>query len=172
MVRLFKITALFVSMVLLSGGVASAQKLGFIDSEKIQHNYKEWAKAQEQFNTEMKAWEDEAARMEQELREAVDEYQRQKLILSAEKKAEKEAAINARDQALASFTREISSPGGRAEKRMAELVKPLYEKIQAAIEKLAIEENYDFIFNSAGLAYAKKDLDVTDKVIEIIESED
>lgn len=148
-----------------------AQKSGFIDSEKIQQNYKEWAKAQEQFNTEMKAWEDEAARMQQELQEAGDEYQRQKLILSAEKKAEKEAAINAKDQALASFTREISGPGGRAEQRMAELVKPLYEKIQAAIEKLAIEKNYDFIFNSAGLAYAKKDLDVTDEVLEILESE-
>jgi outer membrane protein len=153
-------------------GTAMAQKSAFIDSDKIQANYKEWVKAQEQFNTEYKAWEDEANQMQTDLQKMIDEYDKQKLILSADKKLEREAAINAKDQALASFTREISSPGGKAERRMNELVKPLYEKITAAIEKVAIAENYDFVFNSAGLAYAKKDLDITDKVIEILENEE
>lgn len=163
---------LTVGLVALLGGTAVAQKFGFIDSEKIQQNYKEWAKAQEQFNTELKAWEDEAGMMERELRQLIDEYEKQRLILSADKKAEREAAIQAKDQALAAYTRDISGPGGRAEKRMSELVKPLYEKIQAAIEKLAIEENYMFIFNSAGLAYAKEENDITEKIIEILESGD
>jgi len=154
------------------GGTAMAQKSAFIDSDKIQASYKEWVKAQEQFNTEYKAWEDEANQMQTDLQKMIDEYDKQKLILSADKKLEREAAINAKDQALASFTREISSPGGKAERRMNELVKPLYEKITAAIEKVAIAENYDFVFNSAGLAYAKKDLDITDKVIEILENEE
>lgn len=148
----------------------AAQKMGYIDSERIQTGYKEWTTAQTQFNTEMKAWEDEAAKMDQELKDMIAEYDKQRLILSAEKKAEREAAINAKQEALNSFTKEISAPGGKAEQRMQTLSKPLYEKIQAAIEKVAIENNFDFIFNSAGLAYAKKDLDVTDKVIEKLES--
>lgn len=172
MSRIIKMVILTVGLVALLGGTAVAQKFGFIDSEKIQQNYKEWAKAQEQFNTELKAWEDEAGMMERELRQLIDEYEKQRLILSADKKAEREAAIQAKDQALAAYTRDISGPGGRAEKRMSELVKPLYEKIQAAIEKLAIEENYMFIFNSAGLAYAKEENDITEKIIEILESGD
>jgi outer membrane protein len=159
-----------IAMALLLGSASMAQRSAFIDSEKIQANYKEWVTAQEQFNTEFKAWEDEAAQMESELTEMINDYEKQKLILSADKKLEREAAIGAKEQALSSFTREISAPGGKAERRMNELVKPLYEKITAAIEKVAIEEDYDFIFNSAGLAYAKKDLDITDKVIEILES--
>lgn len=172
MFKLAKIMVMAAGLALICSGAVSAQKLGFIDSEKIQLNYKEWTKAQEQFNTEMKAWQDQAAQMETELKTMFDEYDKQKLILSAEKKAEKEATLNAKEQALQAYTRDISGPGGRAEKRMQELSKPLYEKIQAAIEKLAIAENYDFVFNSAGLAYAKKELDVTDKVIEILESGD
>jgi len=172
MFRIFKAALLGLAIAAVLGGTAMAQKAAFIDSEKIQSNYKEWVKAQEQFNTEFKAWEDEAAQMEGQLRQMIDDYEKQKLILSAEKKLEREAAINAKDQALASFTREISSPGGKAERRMNELVKPLYEKITVAIEKVAIDENYDFVFNSAGLAYAKKELDITDKVIEILESGD
>ncbi|MCP4568489.1 MAG: OmpH family outer membrane protein [FCB group bacterium] len=170
MSKIIKMVVLTVGLVALLGGTVAAQKFGFIDSEKIQQNYKEWAKAQEQFNTELKAWEDEAGMMERELRQLIDEYEKQRLILSADKKAEREAAIQAKDQALAAYTRDISGPGGRAEKRMSVLVKPLYEKIQAAIEKLAIEENYMFIFNSAGLAYAKQENDITEKVIEILES--
>ena len=172
MLKLFKLLILSVVLVTLCGGSVMAQKFGFIDSDKIQQTYREWAKAQEQFNTELKAWEEEAGTMEKELRQMVDEYDKQRLILSADKKAEREAAIQAKDQALAAFTRDISGPGGKAERRMSELVKPLYEKIQAAIEKLAIDENYLFIFNSAGLAYAKQENDVTDKVIEILESGD
>lgn len=170
MSRFFRMLLLGIGLTALLSGAAMAQKSAFIDSEKIQANYKEWVTAQEQFNTEFKAWEEEAAQMETDLRTMIDEYEKQKLILSADKKLEREAAIGAKDQALASFTREISSPGGRAERRMNELVKPLYEKITAAIEKVAIEEDYDFVFNSAGLAYAKKELDITDKVIEILES--
>jgi len=165
-------TALFfgIGVMALLSGTAAAQKFAFIDSEKIQANYKEWSKADEQFKAEFKAWEDEAAQMDLELRDMYTEYDKQKLILSADKKLEREAAISAKEQALQSFTREISSPGGRAERRMNELVKPLYEKITAAIEKIAIEENYDFVFNSTGLAYGKKEMDITDKVIAILES--
>jgi Skp family chaperone for outer membrane proteins len=53
---------------------------------------------------------------------------------------------------------------------MEQLVRPLYEKITAAVEKVAIEENYDFVFNSEGLVYGRKELDITDKVIDVLES--
>jgi len=157
-------------MALLMANAATAQKFAFIDSEKIQANYKEWGKAQETFNTEYKAWEEEATKMDGDLQQMIAAYDKEKLFISADKKAEREAAISAKEEALASFSREISSPGGKAERRMNELVKPLYEKITAAIEKVAIAENYDFVFNSAGLAYAKKELDITDKVIEALET--
>jgi outer membrane protein len=157
-------------MAVLLTGAAAAQRFAYVDSERVIKNYKDWATAEQQFNTEYKAWEEEAARMETELQTMFDEYEKQKLILSADKKLEREAAISAKEQALNAFTRDISSPGGKAEKRMAELTRPLYEKITAAIEKVAIQENYDFVFNSVGLAYAKKELEITDKVIEVLES--
>lgn len=170
MYRLARTVFICVGLAFLLGSSASAQKFGFIDSEKIQTGFKEWAKAQDQFSTEYKAWDDEASRMNQELQDMIAEYQKQQLILSAEKKAEREAAINAKQQALESFTRDINGPGGRAEKRMKELAAPLQEKIQMTIEKIAIERNLDFVFNSASLAYSKKELDITDAVLEALES--
>lgn len=165
------VAALAVSFLLASAVSAQVGKYGYVDSDKIFAEYKAWVKAQEEFNTEYKAWDDEAKKMQKELEDMVVEYEKQKLILSAEKKKEREAQIEAKRSALDAYTKEIFGPAGTAERKNNELVRPLLEKINAAIERVATEGNYDFIYNSAGLAYAKKDYDVTDKVLQILEEE-
>jgi outer membrane protein len=150
---------------------AQVGRYGYVDSERVFSEFKEWDKAQEEFNTQYKAWDDEAKEMQKELEDMIVEYEKQKLILSADKKKEKEAAIEAKRQSLDAFTKEIFGPGGTAERKNNALVKPLMEKLNAAIEKVATEENYDFIFTSEALAYAKKDYDITDKIIEALAEE-
>ncbi|MEW5925410.1 MAG: OmpH family outer membrane protein [Candidatus Zixiibacteriota bacterium] len=163
--------AIIIFSVLSSTSQAQIGKFGYIDSNRIFAEYKEWAKAQEEFNTQYKAWDDEAKEMQKEYEDMIDEYDKQKLILSAEKKKEREAAIEAKRQSLDAFTREIFGPGGTAERKNKTLVQPLVDKINAAIEQVATEGNFDFIFTSEALAYAKKDFDITDKIIELLEEE-
>ncbi|MCP4705087.1 MAG: OmpH family outer membrane protein [candidate division Zixibacteria bacterium] len=150
-------------------GFAQAVKNGYIDSDKIFLEYTEWNKAQEEFNTDYNAWEVQAKEMQTEFEEMLEEYNRQRLILSDEKKKEREAAIEAKKKALDAFTGQVFGPGGEAERRNNALIQPLLEKINAAIEQVATDGNYDFVFNSAGLAYAKKDYDITEKVLDILE---
>jgi len=150
-------------------GFSQVMKNGYIDSDKIFAQYTEWSKAQEEFNTDYKAWDDQAKEMQTQYEEMLEEYNRQKLILSDEKKKEREAAIEAKKRALDAFTGQVFGPGGEAERRNNALIQPLLEKINAAIEQVATDGNYDFIFNSAGLAYAKKDYDITEKVLDILE---
>ena len=47
----------------------------------------------------------------------------------------------------------------------------IYDKINLAISQISTEGNYDFIFNSAALAFAKPEFDITDKVLELLEEE-
>jgi len=156
-------------MLFSSNGFSQVMKNGYIDSDKIFAQYTEWSKAQEEFNTDYKAWDDQAKEMQTQYEEMLEEYNRQKLILSDEKKKEREAAIEAKKRALDAFTGQVFGPGGEAERRNNALIQPLLEKINAAIEQVATDGNYDFIFNSAGLAYAKKDYDITEKVLDILE---
>lgn len=167
----FSIMVLFIVAGLGSSALAQIGKFGYVDSDRIFAEYKDWAVAQEEFNTEYKAWDDEAKEMQKALEELVEEYEKQKLILSEEKKKEREAAIEAKRSALDAFTKEIFGPEGTAERKNSALVKPLLEKINGAIERIATEGNYDFIYNSNGLAYAKKDYDITEKILEILEEE-
>jgi outer membrane protein len=163
---------LFASLFLTVSDTARAQamKIGFINDEKIKESYPEWARAQEQMNIEMKAWDDEAASKQTELDELVQDYDKQKLILSEDKKKEREAAIRAKRDALDAYTRQIYGPNGTAEKKQMDLIGPLLDKVNRAIQLVAEEGGYDVIFTlQSGLGYIKPTYEVTDKVLEQLE---
>jgi len=154
------------------GPPAQAQgiKIGFIDDDEVKQKYKAWMRAQEQWEIERKAWDDEAMEKQVELQELIDEYEKQKLILSEEKKQEREAAIRAKSDALDAFTRQIFSPGGTAERKQEQLILPLLEKVTEAIRLLAEDEGYDVIFTmQSGLGYIKESYDLTDRVLEYLD---
>jgi len=145
-------------------------KIGFVNDERIKVEYKAWQKAQEQWELEAKAWEDEAMQKQTDLQELQDEYDKQKLILSEEKKKEKEAAIKVKSDDLDIYTRRIFGPNGEAERKQAQLLQPLLEKVTQAIEAIAVESNYDVVFTlQSGLGYIKESYDLTDKVLQYLE---
>ena len=47
MIRLIKTVLLLMTAICLLSGAVAAQKIGFIDSEKIKASYPEWVKAEE-----------------------------------------------------------------------------------------------------------------------------
>lgn len=155
------------------GGAANAQtgKIGYIEEERIIQNYEAWRKAQEQFQTQLRAWEDEYNRMMQSYINDSLEFEKQKLILSAERKASRQAELKAKRGAAESYGKDILGPNGQAERENAQLTKPLLENVQAAISKVAQEGNYDVIFSSSALTYVNPALDITDKVIEALAQE-
>jgi len=149
---------------------AQTMKIGFVRDELIKKGYPQWVKAEEQWRAETKAWEDEALAKQDELQVLKDEYEKQRLILSDEKKREKEAALRAKEEGLDAFTRQIYGPNGTAERKHAQLLDPLLESISNAIEAVAIEGGYDVIFTlQSGLGYIKEVYDITDKVVKHLE---
>jgi len=155
---------------LLTNSASAQTKIGFVRDELIKKSYPAWVKAEEQWRAETKAWEDEALAKQDELQLLKDEYEKQKLILSDDKKREKEAAISTKEESLDAFTRQIYGPNGTAERKHAQLLDPLLESISKAIEAVAIEGGYDVIFTlQSGLGYIKEEYDVTDKIVKHLE---
>ena len=145
---------------------AQGMKIGYVNEQRIRTEYKDFARAEEDYNLELKAWEDEGISKRTELEETLAEYEKQKLILSEDKKKEKEAAIRAKQEALDVYTRTIFGPGGTAERKERDLITPILEKANKAIEQVALEGNYDVVFSTNGLVYIKPIYDMTDKVLE------
>lgn len=162
-------------IVALSTAVSNAQglKIGFVKDDVILQRFSAWQRAQEQFELEYNAWEQEAISKQQEIQQLLEEYDKQKLILSEEKRKEKEASIQAKRDALDAYTRQIFGPGGTAELKNDQLIKPLLEKLKTSIEAVAVEGDYDVIFSGqSGLGYIKESYDVTEKVLEYLEKEE
>lgn len=152
---------------------AQSLKIGYVLDTAIQSNYKAWQHANELWETERKAWDTEGQTKQQELQDMVSEYEKQRLILSDEKKKEREAAIRAKQEALDAYTRQVYGPSGTAERKQDELLAPLTENIRKAIEAVANDGGYDIIFTmQSNLGYIRPTLDVTQKVLEYLEKLD
>ena len=126
-------TVLVVVGAVAATSTAQGLKIGFIDDDLIKERYKAWQRAQEQWEIESRAWDEEALTKQTELEESIEEYEKQKLILSEEKKNEREKAIRDKRDALDAFTRQVYGPGGSAEKKQMELIQPLLENVNKAI---------------------------------------
>ena len=173
--RMLPVTVLagILLVVMASGAFAQGIKIGFVKDDVIEKNYKAWTRAKEQIDLEFKAWDDEAVTKQQEIQDLLDEYEKQKLILSDEKKREKEATIRAKKEALDAYTRQIYGPGGTAEQKQRTLIEPVLEKANRAIEAVALEGDFDVIFTlQSGLGYIKESYDVTDLVLEYLEKQE
>jgi len=143
-------------------------KVGYIDSYRIRAEYKEFGEAQATFDKDVLAWQTELDSLRQELEAGTEEFQRQRLILSDEAKKRREDELRVAEQNFQKRTNDIFGPGGLAEKQNETLVKPILDKVNAVLEKIAVENNYDYIFDSVNgnIAYAKKEFDLTDMVLE------
>lgn len=166
-VRLATVAAV---MMIGSSVQAQAVKLGFINDEALKVKYVPFTRAQEQFETERKAWDKEAQDKQDELSTMLEDYNNQKIVLSDEKRKEREATIRAKKEALDAFTRQVYGPSGTAERKQAELLQPILDKINQAIQAVAEEENFDVIFTlNSGLGYIRPTFEVTEKVLAKLE---
>jgi len=147
--------------------MAEDTKFGYIDSQRIFTEYQEYQDAQAKFEKEVETWNMQAEQMKQEIDELIVELESQSLILSAEKKREKEQYLAAKQDTLNQFVNATFGPEGKAERRMAELSKPVRDKILVIVERIAIENNYSIILDAGtvNIADAKKSLDLTDEVL-------
>lgn len=147
---------------------AQEGKIGYIDSMKLRTEFKEFTDAQTKFDQDVKTWQDELTQMEHVIDSLQDDLDKTSLMLSDVKKKEKEDNLEAKKMDYQRATNDVFGPGGKAERRNAELTKPILDKINQVLEKIATEENYMLIFDSVNgnIAYAKKSLDLTDRVLE------
>lgn len=158
----------FAAISLVPLSLQAQDKIVYIDSYRIRLEYKEFQDAQAVFNKEVEQWNIEVETGQKEIERMEAELAKQALILSDAKKKEKEAEIETKKAAWQKLANEIFGPDGRAEMRNVALTRPLLDKINAVLERVALTEGYDLILDSVNgnIAYAKKEMEITDKILE------
>jgi outer membrane protein len=145
-------------------------KVGYINSEEIFNRYTGTKDAQDRFNKEVAKWEQEATDRQKAMKDMKDQLDKQSLLLSSERKKELETTLQQKLTEYQEFLQTKFGQKGEALSKNEELTKPIVDKINVVIEKIAKEENYDFIFDArgGGVVFAKKTFDLTDRVLAIL----
>jgi len=147
---------------------ANAQlKIAYVNSDRILAEFDEAREAQSKLEIEARKLEDQYKGMVSNLDSLNKEYERQKLIMSEDRRIDKEGEISRLQQSIQRFQVEKMGPEGEIYKKQSELVGPVLEKIKKVIEKVGKENKYDYIFDTVAgnILYAEPALDLTDKVL-------
>lgn len=161
---------LMVFLLLGSSAVVQAQysKVAYVDMEKILESVDDYTTAQKQLEQQSERWRQEIAKEYEQIEQMYREYQTREPLLSDEMRKAKQDEIVAKEKAVRAMQSERFGPEGLLFKKRQSLVKPIQEKVYAAVQKLAKERKYDFVFTApdgATLIYADENKDLTSEVI-------
>lgn len=162
--------------ILASGALqANAQggRVGYVNSQRIFAESPEFQEAQARFDKEVEDWNNRAAALNEVVDSLKLDKEKNSLIWSASKRKEVEDLLTAKQDSLQQYLDETFGPNGKAERRMAELSRPIEERIIAIIRRIAIEKDFDMVLDVAAvsIAFAKESLDLTDDVLAEIAKE-
>lgn len=158
-------------------GAASAERIGYINSEKILSDYEGARDIESQLSASVADWKNQAREMEKEIEALLVELSSQRLLLSDEAAAEKQALIQEKRLAYESFANDVWGVGGMAVRREAELWQPVIDKVNTILEDIGTEDEYLMILDAAGAApgsvivYADPSADLTEVVIDRLNRE-
>lgn len=150
----------------LTAGSASAQsaKIGYIDSQKILAEAPGAAEVRTTIQREMNKHRADLALADDSLKNMINEYEKKRLVLSAEARTKEEEAIRARSQALQNRAAELEE---QMAKRQSELAAPIMQRINTVLQELRQQGGYVVILDAAagGIVAADPAADLTEQVL-------
>jgi len=162
-----------IALVALGAADAKAQtKIGYIDADAITTAYKRFQDAQKQAQRYEEELTKEFNKSQNELARLKENFDRQSLLMSEGRKKEEQQNIERKQLELQKFLEDVSGQGGKLQRKTQELLQPIILRVNEAIAAVAKDKGYDFVLNTAAIAYADEDLDLTQFVLEQLEKGD
>lgn len=162
-----KILILALSAMLLAAG-ASAQRYAVIDTKYILDKMPEYKDAQKKLDQFSEQWQREIDDKQAALNKMYKDYDAEQVMLSDELKKKREDELFVREKEVRDLQRKRFGFEGDLFKKRQELVKPVQDKVYNAIQKIAVNRQYDFILDkSEGITviFADPKLDRSEDVL-------
>jgi outer membrane protein len=159
---------LFLSLIFTFSNISAQLKIGYVDSDAIMKKLPYAQDAQKKIDAQIDEWERELDKLDKKWKDKFDDYERRKLIMSKQKRAEFEKELISLEQETESFKQAKFGANGELFAKQEELMKPIQNQVFTAIEEIAVENELDFIFDRSGdmiFLYAKEEYDFTPQVL-------
>jgi len=166
---------IFLALLLFIPAVSSAQlKIGYVDSDTIMKNLPDAQDAQQKLDALIQEWQAELTKLEGDWKKKYDDYEKRKLIMTDQTRAELEQELIKLEQQIGEFREKKFGTNGELFQKQDELMKPVQNRVFIAIEEVANEEDFDFVFDRSGdvmLLFAKDEHDITARILEKLKLE-
>ena len=155
------------------GSALADVKLAYIDSEVLKEQLPELKTVRRKLEQLEQEFRREASDQESKLLQMREDFRKQELLMSEQRKAEMEQLFQQKMDQLQQFQNEKFGPEGELLKKNIELSTPIFDKINEALRAISEEEGYDFVFDSGAgiIVYADEKHDLTEKLLERLEEE-
>ncbi len=157
-----------VLLVLLSFGVASAQKAVLVDMEYILSNIPAYTTMNQQLEAQSKKWQDEVTKLESEASTLYKKYQAEASRLSPDQRKVSEDAIVAKEKEAYELKRRYFGPEGELVKKRESLMKPIQTEVWNTLKDLALTHGLQIILDksSGKIVYADPNADISALVLQ------
>lgn len=149
----------------------NAQKVGYIDTEKILKVIPAYNAAQKELDALGRQYQEKIEGEYAKIETMYVNYQSQKAGLSAQARQQRENEIISREQTVKELQQTYFGQDGLMQKRTEELLNPVREKVDAAVAEVAGKGGYILILDIAsmsGVAYRNASADLSGEVIRIL----
>ena len=162
---------IFLAILILMPLMLNAQKYACVNTEYILANIPDYASAQSTLDKQSAAWQKEIEDKFQEIDRLYKTFQQEAYLLPENLKRKREEELKAKETEARELQTKYFGPGGDLDKKRAELMKPIQDRVYGAIERIAREKNYAFILDKAGsatLLYVSAKYDVSDQILDML----
>ena len=161
-------TFLFAVILSLTAVTVNAQRYAVIDSKYILGKMTEYTEAQKKLDEFSALWQQELDQKQAAVDKMYREYDAEQVMLPDNLKKKREDELYNKEKELRDLQRKRFGFEGDLFKKRQELIKPIQDKVYNAVQKLAIDKQYDFILDkSEGITviFADPKLDKSDDVL-------
>jgi outer membrane protein len=153
-------------LVSLFGRTAAAQnmKVAVVDVQRAVMQTEEGLRAQATLKKLFDSRQQELNKRQVDLQKQKEDIDKQSRVLS---QAALQKKVDDWQKQMVELQTTFVEYNKELEKKQKELTDPIFERVVGAIKRLAGSDGYDLIVDRATVAYARSDLDLTDRIIQL-----
>jgi outer membrane protein len=134
---------------LLSFQLTEAQRYAVIDSKYILDKLPEYKDAQKLLDQYSEQWQQEIDQKQAIMDKMYKDYDAEQVMLTDELKKKREDELYNKEKELRDLQKKRFGFEGDLFKKRQELIKPIQDRVFNAVQKLAVEKQYDFILDKS-----------------------
>jgi outer membrane protein len=155
---------LALATLIISSPASAQSKFAVIDVQRAVMETEDGLRAQATLKKVFDKRQRELDAKQEQLQQARDDIEKQAKVLSKEalsrKTEEWQRGMMELQNVFVEFNKEL-------QKKQAELTQPILGKVLGVVRQVATQDGYDGVFDKNAVPYARADLDITDRVIQL-----